>query len=399
MPRKAYGGVSDVARNGIKIYGGVNNIARKIIKGYAGVGGVAQQFWPPGENVLYKIFKDGTFFHVPNGMDIVNNVIQVIWSSTPSSDLNTNKTIWWHELEYTRPWSIRGVNIDSNFIYNSDTPARNYLLFPVWEGDNFGDNTKRIKIPAYTTNYYIKVTGYGYFSIMLFQVNSASNYSSISLDNPTDLYFDSDSVETKIAKLRRETSTKYIDRIGIMVNPRTVTYNDEWLENLNIKKWNSSASTWSVKILNFSFGYNKFETYYNNGTYNKVIAENVSSIDQVYSMTWRDRNSSSVAGGELLSIGPFSVKRTIYDWNGNIVDEITTSAEQIVYNGKPFYRYRYNDSYHGSYNISSWYPQTLGDNVTNTLFSEDGRYEYEFFESLHIDYDSVQIQEISIITQ
>ena len=45
MAKKAYGGVNNIARNGIKIYGGVNDIARKMVKGYAGVNGVARQFW------------------------------------------------------------------------------------------------------------------------------------------------------------------------------------------------------------------------------------------------------------------------------------------------------------------------------------------------------------------
>ena len=45
MAKKAYGGVSNVAENGIKIYGGVNNIAQNIVRGYCGVDNVAQQFW------------------------------------------------------------------------------------------------------------------------------------------------------------------------------------------------------------------------------------------------------------------------------------------------------------------------------------------------------------------
>lgn len=50
MAKKAYGGVSDVAQNGIKIYGGVNDVAQKIVKGYCGVSNVSQQFWPAGED-------------------------------------------------------------------------------------------------------------------------------------------------------------------------------------------------------------------------------------------------------------------------------------------------------------------------------------------------------------
>lgn len=45
MAQKAYGGVNNVARNGIKLYGGVNGVARNIIKGYVGINGVARQFW------------------------------------------------------------------------------------------------------------------------------------------------------------------------------------------------------------------------------------------------------------------------------------------------------------------------------------------------------------------
>lgn len=49
MAQKAYGGISNIARNGIKLYGGVNNIARNIIKGYVGdENGIARQFWGRG---------------------------------------------------------------------------------------------------------------------------------------------------------------------------------------------------------------------------------------------------------------------------------------------------------------------------------------------------------------
>ena len=45
MAKKAYAGVSSIARNVSKIYAGVNGVARKVIKGYVGVNGVARQFW------------------------------------------------------------------------------------------------------------------------------------------------------------------------------------------------------------------------------------------------------------------------------------------------------------------------------------------------------------------
>ena len=52
MSRKAYGGVSDKARTGIKIYGGVNDIARTVIKGYGGDSqNIARQWWPPANTV------------------------------------------------------------------------------------------------------------------------------------------------------------------------------------------------------------------------------------------------------------------------------------------------------------------------------------------------------------
>jgi len=63
MAKKAYGGVSDVAQNGIKIYGGVDNVAQTIVRGYCGVEGVAQQFW--GNSVQHGL--KPAFNWVPGG--------------------------------------------------------------------------------------------------------------------------------------------------------------------------------------------------------------------------------------------------------------------------------------------------------------------------------------------
>lgn len=63
MAKKAYGGVSDVAQNGIKIYGGVDNVAQTIVRGYCGVEGVAQQFW--GDSVQHEL--KPAFNWVPGG--------------------------------------------------------------------------------------------------------------------------------------------------------------------------------------------------------------------------------------------------------------------------------------------------------------------------------------------
>ena len=60
MAKKAYGGVNNIARNGIKIYAGVNNVARNVVKGYAGVDGVARQFWPVNDNI-----REGLKYSVP----------------------------------------------------------------------------------------------------------------------------------------------------------------------------------------------------------------------------------------------------------------------------------------------------------------------------------------------
>lgn len=54
MAKKAYVGVSNVARNCNKIYVGVNDVARKVVKGYVGVDGVARQFW--GGNAVPSIY-------------------------------------------------------------------------------------------------------------------------------------------------------------------------------------------------------------------------------------------------------------------------------------------------------------------------------------------------------
>ena len=51
MAKKAYVGVSNVARNISKMYVGVSGVARKITKAYVGVNGVAQQFFG-GDNLI-----------------------------------------------------------------------------------------------------------------------------------------------------------------------------------------------------------------------------------------------------------------------------------------------------------------------------------------------------------
>ena len=48
MSKKAYVGISDIARNSPKEYIGINDVARKVIKGYVGIDNIARQFWPPG---------------------------------------------------------------------------------------------------------------------------------------------------------------------------------------------------------------------------------------------------------------------------------------------------------------------------------------------------------------
>ena len=49
MPKKAYVGVSNKAKNVVKVRLGVDNIARNVLKGYVGdENGIAKQWWPPG---------------------------------------------------------------------------------------------------------------------------------------------------------------------------------------------------------------------------------------------------------------------------------------------------------------------------------------------------------------
>lgn len=393
MPRKAYGGVNNTSKNGIKIYGGVNNLSKKIIAGYVGVNNLSKRFWPPSD-ALYTIFKDGVFDHVPAGFSM-SNVVEVAYNANVKSYLNTNQLIWEHNPEYTRAWSVNNISIDSNFVYNADTPDRNNIWIPSFK--DIIDNTKRIKIPSSSNKYYLKVTGFGYFQIVIMQYNPSSSSGYNSISTGSNYIFDTDDVETREIRILSSSSVQYIDRVKIFAGLRTGTYDNVWFESLGVKRWNPTTSSWSSVIDYFIFGYNKFELYINYGSPNKVYAENVSSIDQVYSMTWRNRSGSVRVGGELLSKGPFTAHYIKYDWQGTIVEEATVSAEQIIYNGIPFYRYRYDlTSYQGT-SMDNWYPQTVGDNVPGTMFSDDGELEYEFFDSLHIDYSSIQIQEISII--
>lgn len=54
MAKKAYVGVSNVAKKVKKMYIGVGNIAKKVKKGYVGINGIARCFFGAGDTVVYK---------------------------------------------------------------------------------------------------------------------------------------------------------------------------------------------------------------------------------------------------------------------------------------------------------------------------------------------------------
>ena len=61
MPKKAYVGISDKARNSPKSYIGISDVARKVLKGYVGdENGIARQWWPAKDGWRI-IFKDGVW--------------------------------------------------------------------------------------------------------------------------------------------------------------------------------------------------------------------------------------------------------------------------------------------------------------------------------------------------
>lgn len=404
MAKGAYGGVNDLSRKTTNIYGGVSGSSRKIVKGYAGVNGVARQFWPavnpPAE--IYTFYKNGVFDHVPSGFDFNNNQQNVIYSSGYADIkpyLDTNKTVWLHDADYIRAWSNNGTVINSNFVYDADIPTMdNYINFPTWDGTYTDEN--RAKIPSAVSNYYLKVVGLGYFSIRLFMLDSSRElgFQEIRIDGGS---INSDQLQTITARIYSELGNRYIDRIDIHTFVRTFTKYNAWLESIGLRYYDSTIHSWSGIIDTFRYGYKKFEIFYYGGYPERVVAETILSDAQVYSISWRHATDTSYpmyTGAELLSRAAFTVHCVAYNYNGTIYNEETVPATQVMYNGLAFYRYRY-DIGKSWYRINEWYPQPVGDNVMYGLFAEDGRLEYEFYQSVEEIYNTAQISEISIITQ
>lgn len=405
MGKKAFVGVNDKARKVDKIYVGVGNKARKVIKGYVGVSGKARQFWPainpPVE--VYAFYKNGVFSHIPTGFDFNNNQQNVIYTNgyiDIKQYLETNKTIWWHDVEYIRGWSDDGVVIDSNFVYDADIPTmENHIIFPTWD-ETYTDE-HRAKIPSAEDNYYLKIVGLGYFRVRLFMLDSSRPLGFKEIYLESSAFIGSDQLQTIICRIESELGNRYIDRIEINTWGYTLTNVNAWLEGKALRYYDTAIRDWSGIITSFRYGFKKFEIFYYGGYPERVVAEAILSDAQVYSISWRHATDSSYPmynGAELLSRAAFTAHCIAYDYNGNIYTEVTVPAEQVIYNGLAFYRYRY-DIGKWWYRIDEWYPQTVGDNVRYSLFSEDGRLEYEFYEAVHEVYSTAQITEISVITQ
>lgn len=405
MAKGAYGGVNDLSRKITKIYGGVGGTSKKIVKGYAGVNGVARQFWPavnpPAE--VYQFYLSGAWDHVPSGFNFNSNQQNVVYSSGYADIkqyLTTDKTIWWHDPDYTRGWSEDGSVINSNFVYDSDVPnMRNHIIFPTWDGTYTDAN--RAKIPSGANNYYLKITALGCFYMRLLMLNdSAYGFTTIDLGLTDYVLVHTDTPQTVLAKIDTEFDVRYIDRIEIYTAGNTSTDDDAWLTSQNARQHNDSTGIWSQVVTRFYYGYNDFEVYWSNGSPHRDVVKRVSSNAQVYSLTWRSWQSSPVNknGGELLSRAAFSVEHIVYDYQGNIISDNTVPAEQVIYNGLAFYRYRVQRDY-GWYNFSGWSPRPFIDERSAFLLQEDGRLEYEFYQSVEEIYDTAQISEISIITQ
>ena len=107
MAKKAYIGVSDVARNCSKMYVGVNDVARKVVKGYVGVNGVAQQFWgDSSSNTGWSFW----FYYKPKNNDVLVTQQQTESSSTQTWKKTANGIVFYCLAHY--------VSGDNNTIYD-----------------------------------------------------------------------------------------------------------------------------------------------------------------------------------------------------------------------------------------------------------------------------------------
>lgn len=87
MAKRAFIGISGVARKVKKIYVGVNGVARKVKKGYIGVGGVARQFYASGSRLFMHLLMYAYNYTYPIRMYDLNLVKVADLDFTHASNL------------------------------------------------------------------------------------------------------------------------------------------------------------------------------------------------------------------------------------------------------------------------------------------------------------------------
>ena len=154
MAKKAYVGVSDVARNCSKIYVGVNNVTRKVVKGYVGVNGVAQQFWGDSDSLIFEYdYQDNTVYSIHNYLTLedvltacYNEFIRRYGSQSDEfvyliNNWQTIKSAIITTAENTG-YNIQNIRVTITHETSGSVP---YINITVWYGDDaFPKNVKTI---------------------------------------------------------------------------------------------------------------------------------------------------------------------------------------------------------------------------------------------------------------
>lgn len=155
MPKKAYVGISDVARNSPKEYIGINDVARKVIKGYIGdENNIARQYWPSlnydgyiflniGEFGYNSIFytpalAKGASVRFPDSNYNLNKYKALLFASLGSSKgvlwpsmTQFNHAIITFESFVNNPWQVDTENYIYKVEQSTDYRTENIAYFPI----------------------------------------------------------------------------------------------------------------------------------------------------------------------------------------------------------------------------------------------------------------------------
>lgn len=411
MAKKAYGGVSDLSKNGIKIYGGVNNLSKKIVSGYVGVGNKSKRFWPPGPPIYetYVIFENGEFFNVYDDFDFsdYHEYIGEKWDNylydrvTFNSFADAYNVVWLHsanlfDIDPNIEWTIKDIKIDSGYDVNMVDPyLMNEIIFKI---------SLRFSSPYH--NLCCKITYYGNIELSTYTMGGysepyyLSKIQHIMLNSPEDEVTE---YEFQLHKSRTGyTEQFYFIGINAAMNDYFNPSSNKWIyDNVN-----PNSGRFGVNRAYCQYGYPLNSGGWEIREYELV---RTTQVDTVFAICFRNYYYSSSYNDNkhhlmlLLSKGPFTLKFREYR-NSSVYKEEDYSSNQKIYDSEIFYIFVYypkpSSSSWQSINIDSWYPYRGWEVTKSTGFDDESkivRFCYEFLNSIQQILWSQQVVKLEII--